>query len=117
MDTSSSQHIMNRRTKTLLPTKASLLTPKVHDPKLQGKQLSDLKQRQEHYYNRSAHDLKPLKLNDTVRIAPAKDIGKSEEWRKGTVTKVLRNRSYEVQSYRTNRHLRPSRHIEENIAP
>ena len=45
---------------------------------LQGKQLSDLKQRQEHYYNRSAHDLKPLKLNDTVRITPAKDIGHSE---------------------------------------
>ena len=96
MVTSLSQRIMNRRTKTLLPTKCSLITQKVHDPKLQGKLLSDLKQGQEHYYNRSAHDLKPLKLNDTVRIAPAKGISLSEVWRKGTVTKILRNRSYEV---------------------
>ena len=67
--------------------------------------------RQAHYYNRGARDLKPLKIQDPVRIAPPDGLGQTREWKRGTVTKVLPNRSYEIQSdgvnYRRNRrHLR-----------
>ncbi|XP_062572692.1 uncharacterized protein LOC134234634 [Saccostrea cucullata] len=119
MGTSPAQRLMNRRTKTLLPTKQSLLEPEVPDLKEQGRTLVRLKERQAHYYNRGAKDLKPLKIQDLVRIAPPDGIGQSKEWKKGVVNKVLPNRSYEVQSagqhYRRNRrHLRPSKHQEQS---
>ncbi|XP_061170331.1 uncharacterized protein K02A2.6-like [Saccostrea echinata] len=119
MGTSPAQRLMSRRTKTLLPTKQSLLVPEVPDLKEQGRKLVRLKERQAHYYNHGAKDLKPLKIQDLVRIAPPDGIGQSREWKKGVVTKVLPNRSYEVQSdgqhYRSNRrHLRPSKHQEQS---
>lgn len=45
-----------------------------------------LKERQAHYYNRSARDLEPLKIQDPVRIAPPDGIGLSKEQKKGVVT-------------------------------
>ena len=117
MDTSPVQRLMNRRTKTLLPTKESLLVPEIQDSKEQGRKIVRLKERQKHYYNQGAKDLKPLNVKDPVRIAPPEGITKTKEWRKGTVTKVLPNRSYEVKSdgqylRRNRRHLRPSYHQE-----
>ena len=50
-------------------------------------------------------------IQDPVRIAPPDGLGQTREWKRGVITKVLANRSYEVQSdgvnYRRNRrHLR-----------
>lgn len=115
MGTSPAQRLRSRRTKTLLPTKESLLVPE--DMKEQGKKLMKLKERQANYYNLSAKDLEPLNIQDLVRIAPPDGIGQLKEWKKRVVTNVPlnRSRSYEVQSdgqlYRRNRrHLKPSKH-------
>lgn len=115
MGTSPAQRLISRRTKTLLPTKESLLVPEVPDKKEQEMKLMKLKERQSHYYNRSAKDLEPLKILDPVRIGPPDGIGQSKEWKKGVVTNVLLNRSYKVQSdcqhyQRNRRHLKPSKH-------
>merc|ERR1712030_309203 len=68
--------------------------------------------RSSHYYNRNAKDLECLKKGETVRIQPL--VAGNSRWAKGTVTKRLDERSYEVAtdtgSYRRNRvHLRPSK--------
>lgn len=115
MDTSPVQRLMNRRTKTLLQTKGSLLVPVIQDPKEQGKKIVRLNERQGQYYNHGAKDLRPLHVEDTVRIAPPEGISKTKEWKKGTVTKVLPNCSYEIKPdgqyiRRNRRHLRPSNH-------
>ena len=111
MDSSPVQRLMNRRTKTLLPTKETLLKPQI--PRYAPGQLQALKQRQSYYYNRGAKDLKPLNTGDAVRIAPSQGHG---NWRKGIVQEEVGTRSYNVeteegQTYRRNRrHLRTSYH-------
>ena len=44
MGTSPAQRLLNRRTKTLLPTKDSILVPEVPDLKEQGRKLTKLKE-------------------------------------------------------------------------
>jgi hypothetical protein len=117
MDASPVQRLMDRRTKTLLPTKESLLVPEIQDSKEQGRKIVRLKERQKHYYNQGAKDPKPLNVKEPVRISPPEGITKTKEWRKGTMTKVLSNRSYEVKSdgqylRRNRRYLRPNYHQE-----
>ena len=118
MDTSPAQRLMSRRTKTLLPTKESLLAPEVHPLKSQEKQLTSLKRRQAFYYNQGARDLKPVEKGEKVRIAPPETRGQStNEWKKGRVKNTLGNRSYEIESNgQTNRRnrqdIRPSQHAE-----
>ena len=56
MDTSPAQRLMSRRTKTLLPTKKSLLAPEVHSLQSQEKELTSLRRRQGFYYNQGAKD-------------------------------------------------------------
>ena len=94
--------IILSRTKTLLPTSASLLNPKVtynHGLKLKNKE------RQTQYYNTGAKDLGPLNERDVIRMRPFKKGEKS--WKKDTVTRRLDERSYEVddgnRTYRRNR--------------
>ena len=99
---SPAQVLMNRRTKTLLPTAASLLKPTTtYNPEL--KRLS--KERQKKYYDITAKDLQPLQEGESVRMKPHQK-GKTE-WRKAMVTKRLDERSYEIESegrtYRRNR--------------
>jgi hypothetical protein len=65
-ESSPAQRPMSRRTKTLLPTTAKLLAPRVvenHDQEVvRGKD------RQAKYYNKGAKDLPPLRKGDKVRI-------------------------------------------------
>ena len=91
LDTSPAQRLLSRRTRTLLPTKASLLRPKVEQaqPRLKSKQ-----KRQCAYYNRSARDLDALEPGDKVRIQPFEP---HSLWRLGTVLRAVGTRSYEVQ--------------------
>ena len=101
--------MMSPRTKTLLPTAASLLKPKTtYD---HNKRLSN-KLRQKLYYDQQARDLQPLSEGDSVRMKPfQKGV---DVWKKAVVTRQLDERSYEIQSadhlYRRNRvHLKPAR--------
>ena len=107
---SPSQRLMNRRTKTLLPTTAELLTPRRVSKEAERKKLWKKKVTQAEYYNRSARDLEALEVGDVVRMKPFRG---EKRWRKATVNKRLDERSYQIQDddnraiYRRNRvHLR-----------
>jgi len=108
---SPSQRLMSRRTKTLLPTKATLLKPEVVDTKHTRRDMKHNQSKQALYFNKRAKDLTVLQEGDTVRLQPFKLGDKS--WQQGTVTKRLDERSYEVETptgtVRRNRvHLKPA---------
>ena len=104
------QRLMNRRTKTLMPLKETLLKPrgtKDHIEKMKKE-----KDRQAGYYNRTAKDLQELQPGDIVRVKPTQ--ARDKEWKKGTIVTKEGQRSYTVQTrdgtYRRNRsHLKNTR--------
>ncbi|CAC5380047.1 unnamed protein product [Mytilus coruscus] len=91
-DNSPAEKPMNRKTRTLLTTKESLLRPKVVAPNKVQIELTK-QQKQQFYYNQGTKDLPTLKNVDTVRIQPSKFI---KEWKKGTIKQQVNIRSYEV---------------------
>uniref|UniRef100_A0A131YWL2 RNA-directed DNA polymerase n=1 Tax=Rhipicephalus appendiculatus TaxID=34631 RepID=A0A131YWL2_RHIAP len=91
MGASPAQLLMARRTKTTLPTTKALLKPKVVDCE---QQRAAKVTRTKRYYNKHAKVLSPLQRGDTVSVQPFKEKGK---WCRGTVTKRLDARSYEVE--------------------
>ena len=113
MESSPAQRLMNRRTRTLLPTTKTLLQPSVPQSERDVQQLNRRQFQQCKYYNQHARDLPPLKEGDVVRIKPFR-LG-SKEWKKGTITSKLDERSYMVETpdgdtYRRNRyHLRQTK--------
>ena len=108
-NTSPAQKFLGRRTKTILPTKESLLQPEIQNPELQNEIKKTQRAKQKFYYDRNAKELPILNPGDTVRMQP---MERGNEWNKATVTQKVGNRSYEIQtdddkSYRRNRkHLR-----------
>ncbi|KAK3713862.1 hypothetical protein QZH41_010915, partial [Actinostola sp. cb2023] len=58
------QRIMNRRTRTLLPTTDTLLTPKTVERETEITRIKDQQERQAFYFNRDAHKLTPLQQGD-----------------------------------------------------
>nr|XP_002738307.1 PREDICTED: uncharacterized protein K02A2.6-like [Saccoglossus kowalevskii] len=92
MNSSPVQRLMNRRTKTTLPTTAKLLKPSV--VRNVGKQIKKNKAKQAYYYNKGAKDVQTLQQGDTVRIMPTAISDK--EWKKAEVNKQVNIRSYEV---------------------
>ncbi len=112
MQSSPSQRLMSRRTKTLLPTTPTLLTPKTEENVVN--ELKASKKRAAFYYNRGARDLKPLQRGDVVRVSP-QGLG-DRSWRKAEVLGPVqgRPRSYEIRTdgnsvlRRNRRHLRKS---------
>jgi hypothetical protein len=110
--TSPAQKLMNRRTKTLLPTSGKLLEPRGIQLGAERERLKNAQLKQADSYNRSAKDLPSLEEGDVIRMQPFKKS--SKEWQKGMVTKRLDERSYEVETrkgtYRRNRvHLRKTK--------
>ncbi|VDH97222.1 Hypothetical predicted protein [Mytilus galloprovincialis] len=92
-DNSPAEKLMNRKTRTSLPTKESLLKPKVIAPNKVQTELTKQKQKQQFYYNQGTKDLPMLKNGDTVRIQPSNF---NKEWKKGTIKQQVNIRSYEV---------------------
>ncbi|XP_063446850.1 uncharacterized protein K02A2.6-like [Mytilus trossulus] len=92
-DNSPAEKLMNRKTRTLLPTKESLLKPKVITPNKVQTELTKQKQKQQFYYNQGTKDLPMLKNGDAVRIQPSNF---NKEWKKGTIKQQVNLRSYEV---------------------
>ncbi|VDI64370.1 Hypothetical predicted protein [Mytilus galloprovincialis] len=92
-DNSPAEKLMNRKTRTLLPTKESLLRPKVVVPNKVQIELTKQKQKQQFYYNQGTKDLPTLKKRDTLKIQPSKF---NKEWKKGTIKQQVNIRSYEV---------------------
>ena len=104
LESSPVQRLMGRRTRTLLPTSAKLLKPKL--PKPAKDLVTKKREKQAHYYNRGAKRLKELKPGDIVRMKPdPKD--RKKLWKKATCLQEVAPRSYEVdiegKRYRRNR--------------
>ena len=104
LESSPVQRLMRRRTRTLLPTSARLLKPKL--PKPAKELVTKKREKQAHYYNRGAKRLKELKPGDIVRMKPdPKD--RKKLWKKATCLQEVAPRSYEVdiegKRYRRNR--------------
>ena len=93
---SPAQRLMNRRTKTQLPTAGKLLRPSVRPYEREGRRLKDRQRKQAKYYNQRAKDLPVLHEGDAVRLKPF--IKGRKVWEKGTVTQRLDERSYEVET-------------------
>jgi len=106
---SPAQRLMNRRTRTTLPTTERLLQPNVVEKEAEQSRLRNLKQRQAYYYNRNTKDLPPLQEGQTFRMKP---FTQDKTWQKATVQQRLDERSYLVENkngtvFRRNRvHLR-----------
>ena len=108
---SPAQRSLGRRTRTLLPMSSRLLQPKGIDTTVEKKMNKLKNMKSAWYHDRTAKDLVPLNEGDTVRIKPS--VLGDKHWKKGTVSKRLDERSYEVQvdgtTVRRNRlHLRKS---------
>ena len=96
LDTNPAQRLMNRRTKTLLPTTKNLLVPEVTMG--QHQKILANKQRQAKYCNKAAHDLLALISGDVVRVNFSPDSLKQEDLQKAQVKAKVGVRSYEVQT-------------------
>ena len=77
------QRLMNRRTRTLLPTTGSLLEPRTLSSCHEREKLKDVQKRQARYYNSDAHDLPELNEGDNLRLKPF--VLGQKEWKKGVV--------------------------------
>lgn len=110
LDSSPAQRLMCRRTRTLLPTRESLLQPEVK--RTTSEQMRQVQMRQAKYFNRTAKDLDTLKAGESVRIQP---LEPHTSWRKATVVQPIDHRSYRVELEtgavlrRNRRHLRRDR--------
>ena len=92
MDSSPAQRLMNRRTKTLLPTSGRLLQTRVTHPEKHKRNLVKRQEQQVKYFNDGARDLRDLAEGDTVRMKPFRSGNKI--WKKATVRTCLDERSY-----------------------
>ena len=100
---------MSRRTRTFLPTTASLLRPTVNHSSVDSLQLK--RQKATFYHVRHILELPELEIGPKVRVAP---LRKNRTWEQGICTEKLSDRSYVVQtggtSLRRNRQfLKPAR--------
>ena len=89
--TSPVQRLMGHRTRTLLLTHENLLIHPSH--KGTAAKLADRKSTQVRQYNKKCCPLEPLKGGQTIRMR----LPGRQEWTLGTCTRVLKNRSYEVE--------------------
>ena len=119
MTTSPTQRFLNRRTKTEIPMKATLLTPELAEKVLEEKAKKTKKSQA--YYDRTAKDFTELKPGDTVRIRPD-GLVKGQEWRKGSVVQIHGYRSYDVKVdgkvlNRNRVHLKPEQKVSAPTMP
>ena len=106
IDASPAQRLLDRRTRTLVPTASKLLEPKSKDLVAERKKLMHNKERQSYHHDKRAKDLPPLEEGDTVRMKPH-TLGE-KVWKRAMVSRRLDERSYDIcaedgRSYRRNR--------------
>ena len=102
---SPSQRLFGRRCRTSLPVTKKLLRPR-YSTEHERKRMTECKQKQARYYNKSTRQLPELSEGETVRV---KCPGE-KTWTKGTCVRKVAQRSYDVQAENaTNR--RNRRHI------
>ena len=84
MESSPVQRLMNRRTRTLLPTTKALLQPRTPQANREVKDLAKRQAQQSKYYNQHTRDPPTLTEGDVVRMKPFQ-LG-TKVWKKGIVT-------------------------------
>ena len=92
LNSSPSQRLMSRRTRSNLPISENLLKPEA--PENTQEKLELIRKKQKFYYDRHSKPLTPLIEGDKVRIRPYNLNNK--EWKPASVIKRLDQRSYEV---------------------
>ena len=112
LGTSPAQRLMSRRTRTLIPTAASVLRPEIIPDSTE--QLEWKRREAKFYHDRIAKQLPELEIGQEFRIAP---LQKNQTWKQATCVEKLSDRSYMVksgdQTHRRNRQL--LRHAAEPI--
>ena len=98
---------MSKRTKTLLPTQAKLLEPKIE--KTAKEKLDAARKKQALQYNKTARDLPALTAGQTVRIQPLKKP--KQPWEKAEVQYQVNHRSYQLLTENGNSLRRNRRHL------
>ena len=95
---------MGRRTRSIIPTKSTLLTPMTYNTKEVQSALTATQQTQKEYFDRSSKTLKPLVPGDTIRMR------QGNTWESAVLvgeSKAGKPRSYMVRAnnheYRRNR--------------
>jgi hypothetical protein len=106
------QIMINRQTRSVLPVANTKLSS-MHQQTAQ-EALSQAKQKQAFYYDRTARDHPPLNTGDNVRI---KDNPADKHWRTGTVIDCLPYRSYNVKLDDNTVRRRTSRHVRWSPTP
>ena len=95
LNSSPSQRLFGRQTKTLLPTSNHLLKPKI--PKEVEDKLTLKKAKQAMYYDRGTKELEELLPGDLVRIQPQQSkLRKRKDWTLARVEGKVDIRSYQV---------------------
>ena len=94
--TSPAQRLFARRTRTLLPTPATLLEPTDPGYKAEKMKLQSHQKKMKANFDKHAKDLPSLDEDDTVRLQPFM-LGE-KKWRKGVIKRRLDDRSYEVET-------------------
>ena len=107
LNSSPSQRIFGRRTKTLLPTSSKLLRPKVPDV---DQKLKLPKTKQSFHYNEGTRELQELKPGDTVRVQPMK-LGK-KNWVQAQVDEKVDISSYHLRTEYGSVYRRNRRHLQ-----
>ena len=103
LDSSPAQRLFGHRTRTDMPTSATLLKPQLVDNVKQNKER--MKGKQETNYNKGAQDLSDLNVGDSVRVKLHSD---QKEWERAKLMSNPAIRSYVVKTadgrlYRRNR--------------
>ena len=105
LDASPAQRLINRRTKTLVPSIISRLKYE----NVNSEKEASSKERNRTKENSQGKAYHHLCTGDNVRIQPL--VPGNREWKEATVTKQLTNRSYEVETDRGQRYRHNRRHL------
>ena len=120
MESSPAQRLMNRRTKTLLPTTREPLKPRSVVPDTEITALWKRQEKQAQHYNKSAKELEPLATGDVVRMKPF--VAGKKTWEKAMVKEQVDETLYTVETangdtYRRNRfHMRKTKESMDNTS-
>ena len=92
-NSSPTQRLMSRRTRTRLPTASSLLHPRVIE--VVDEKIKQKKQTAKYYHDRTAKTLPDIEVGQEVRVAP---LERNQPWKSGTCLQKLTDRSYLVKT-------------------
>ncbi len=110
LDTSPSQRLFGRRTRSLLPAKNCQLTPRHHSSDSDALKKHNNRLQKCNYD--TGRELMPLTKGNTVRIEPS--TPSNRKWQEATVARRLSGRAYEVETEDGRKYRRNRRHLKQS---